>query len=89
MKNIPFLAVKGVYDLNLVSRTSRITQIFGAHLSANPNWGLVRSKIVNNFLPPRVKEKFLSSRLGSFPVIVLRFKYLHHGDGGGSRYFGT
>jgi hypothetical protein len=68
------MAVKGVYDLNLVtdfefisllvSRTSgRITQILGAHLSTNPNWGMVRSEIVYNFLPPRVKERFLASHI--------------------------
>jgi hypothetical protein len=67
-----FMAVKRVYVLNLVtdfefisllaSRTSeRITQILGAHLSTNPNCGMVRSEIVNNFLPPRVKERFLAS----------------------------
>jgi hypothetical protein len=66
------ISVKGVYDLNLVtdveflsllvSRTSgRITQILGAHLNSTQNWGMVRHELINTFLPPRVKERFLDS----------------------------
>lgn len=84
LKNVPFLAdtdpenvlkflmaVKGVYDLHLVTdfelisllvaRTSgRTTSILGAHLNSTRDWGMVRSEIVNTFLPPRVKERYLS-----------------------------
>jgi hypothetical protein len=66
------MSVKGVYDLNLdidfefiallISRTSqRITQILRVHLGTAQNRGTVRSKIINTFLPPRVKERFLAS----------------------------
>jgi hypothetical protein len=66
------IRVKGVYALNLitdveflpllVSRTSgRITQILGAHVFSNQTWGIVRSEIINTFLPPLVKKRFLAS----------------------------
>jgi hypothetical protein len=52
---VDFLAV-------LITRTSgRIMQIFGAHLEQKHPWGLVQSEIIATFLPPRVKERFLSS----------------------------
>jgi hypothetical protein len=66
------MSVKGVYDLNLatdfdfiallVSRTSeKIAQTLRVHLETTQNWGMVRSEIVNTFLPPSVKERFLDS----------------------------
>jgi hypothetical protein len=45
----------------LVSRTSgRIMQILGAHLGTTEDWGMVQSEVISIFLPPRVKERFLT-----------------------------
>jgi hypothetical protein len=45
----------------LVARTTgRITQVFGVHLSASSNWGLICSEILSTFLPLRIREGFLS-----------------------------
>jgi hypothetical protein len=65
------MAVNGVYDLNLVAdsefisllvaRTSgMMTSILGAHLNSTRNRGMVRSEIVNTFLPPRMTERYLA-----------------------------
>jgi hypothetical protein len=32
-----------------------------AHIGTPDGWGMVRSEIISNFLPPRVKEQFLTS----------------------------
>jgi hypothetical protein len=46
----------------LISRTSgRVMQMLGAHIGTPDGWGMVRSEIISNFLPPRVKEQFLTS----------------------------
>jgi hypothetical protein len=46
----------------LISRTSgRVVQMLGAHIGTPDVWGMVRSEIISNFLPPRVKEQFLTS----------------------------
>jgi hypothetical protein len=66
-----FIAAKKVYDLKLVTdfelisllvgRTSgRVAQILGTHLNTNSDWGMVRSEVIDYFLPPRVKERFLA-----------------------------
>jgi hypothetical protein len=48
----------------LVSRPSgRITQILGVYIGTTHNWGLVQAEIISTFLPPRVKEKFLTSHV--------------------------
>jgi hypothetical protein len=60
-----------VYDLNLVKdaeflsllvdrTTGRLTQIFSVHLSASSKWGSVFAEILSTFLPPRIREGFLS-----------------------------
>jgi hypothetical protein len=60
-----------IHRLNLVSdeeflallaarMTGRITQIFGVHLSASSSWDSVCSEILSIFLPPRIREGFLS-----------------------------
>ncbi|PNF31022.1 hypothetical protein B7P43_G18038 [Cryptotermes secundus] len=60
-----------VYDLNLVGdleflallvgRTSgRVTQILGLHLGTPSKWGVVSSELSSTFLPPRIREEFLS-----------------------------
>jgi hypothetical protein len=60
-----------VFDLNLVTdveflallvarTTGRVTQIFSVHLSASSNWGSVCSESLSTFLPPRIREGFLS-----------------------------
>jgi hypothetical protein len=60
-----------VYDLNLVGdveflallvgRTSgRVTQILGLHLGTSSKWGVVSSEISSTFLPPRIREDFMS-----------------------------
>jgi hypothetical protein len=37
-----------------------MTSILGAHLNSTRNWGMFRSEIVNTFLPPRVRERYLA-----------------------------
>jgi hypothetical protein len=65
------IAAKEVHDLKLVgdseftalliSRTTgRMTSILGSHLINTQNWGMVQAKIVNTFLPTRVKERYLT-----------------------------
>ncbi|PNF13666.1 hypothetical protein B7P43_G16771 [Cryptotermes secundus] len=60
-----------VYDLNLVGdldflallvgRTSgRVTQILGLHLGTSSRWRVVSFEISSTFLPPRIREEFLS-----------------------------
>jgi hypothetical protein len=60
-----------IHQLNLVSdeeflallvarTTGRITQIFGVHLSASSSWNSVCSEIWSTFLPPRIREGFVS-----------------------------
>jgi hypothetical protein len=60
-----------IYDLNLVTdaeflallvarTTGRLTQIFSVHLSASSNWGSVCAEILSTFLPPHIREGFLS-----------------------------
>jgi hypothetical protein len=45
----------------LVARTTgRITQIFGVHLSVSSCWTSVCSEILSIFLPPRIREGFVS-----------------------------
>jgi hypothetical protein len=45
----------------LVARTTgRLTQVIGVHLSASSKWGSVCSEILPIFLPPRIREGFLS-----------------------------
>jgi hypothetical protein len=66
------IRVSEVHDLKLVSdpvflsllvsrKSGRVTQIVGAHLGTTQNWGVVRSLIISTFLPPLLKENFLTS----------------------------
>ncbi|PNF24857.1 hypothetical protein B7P43_G12688 [Cryptotermes secundus] len=70
-----FLRAQEVYDLNLdlnlvgdleflallVGRTSgRVAQILGLHLGTSSKWGVVDSELSSTFLPPRIREEFLS-----------------------------
>ncbi|PNF38694.1 hypothetical protein B7P43_G17648 [Cryptotermes secundus] len=61
-----------VYDLNLVDdleflallvgrTSSRVTQILGLHLGTSSKWGVVSSENSSTFLPPRIREEFLSN----------------------------
>jgi hypothetical protein len=36
-----------------------MTSILEAHLNSTQDWGMVRSEIVDTFLPPRAKERYL------------------------------
>jgi hypothetical protein len=60
-----------VYDLKLVTdaeflallvpkTVGRLTQIVSAHLSISSKWGSVCAEILSTFLPPRIREVFLS-----------------------------
>jgi hypothetical protein len=66
------IQARNILELNLVSgpefvalmitRTSgRVMQILGAHVGGTRDWAGVQSEIVSTFLPPRVKERLLSS----------------------------
>jgi hypothetical protein len=65
------IRAKEVYDLNLVTdveflalmvarTTRRVTQIISVHLGTSSKWGSVCSEILSTFLPPRIREGFLS-----------------------------
>jgi hypothetical protein len=65
------IRAREVYELNfvtdaeflalLVARTTgRLTQVISVHLSASSKWGSVCSEILSTFLPPRIREGFLS-----------------------------
>jgi hypothetical protein len=46
---------------SLVARTSGVmTSILETHLNSTRNWGMVRSEIINAFLPSRVKERYFA-----------------------------
>jgi hypothetical protein len=66
------ICVTEIYDLKLlsdfefltllVSRTSgRLMQMIGSHIASANSWEVVQSQIITTFLPPRVKEQFLTS----------------------------
>ncbi|PNF34293.1 hypothetical protein B7P43_G16384, partial [Cryptotermes secundus] len=66
-----FIRAQEVYDLNLlgdleflvflVGRTSgRVTQILRLHLRTSSKWGVVSSEISSTFLPPCIREEFVS-----------------------------
>jgi hypothetical protein len=65
------VGAKEVYDLNFVTEveflalmvartTGRVTQIISVHLGTSSKWGSVCSEILSTFLPPRIREGFLS-----------------------------
>jgi hypothetical protein len=66
------IQLKGVHDLKLVSdfeilsltvgRTSgRVAQIVGNYLVGTPDWDGFCSELIDTFLPPRIRERFLTS----------------------------
>jgi hypothetical protein len=65
------IRAREVYDFNLVTgaefaallvarTTGRLTQVISVHLCASSKWGWVCSEILSTFLPPRIRENFLS-----------------------------
>jgi hypothetical protein len=65
------VTAREVYDLKLVTdaeflallvpkTAGRLTQIVSAHLSVSSKWGSVCAEILSTFLPPRIREVFLS-----------------------------
>jgi hypothetical protein len=68
------IRAREVYDLNLVTdaeilalldarTTGRLTQVISVQLSAFSKWGSDCSEILSTFLPPRIREGFLSKQV--------------------------
>jgi hypothetical protein len=65
------IRAREVYELKLVTdaeflallvpkTAGRLTQILSAHLSISSKWGSVCAEILSTFLPPRIRDVFLS-----------------------------